>query len=215
MNNTQTAEQIYSKSYNSASSKKKKNSILNIKKACDALALKYNKLTPASIGSHCVKAWGTPHEQSIRNNKSYVEYIFARENERLKAVIANDKESPIIVKDQAAQAIINILQDEKKELKKSISNLKKGIRQIAPIDIDKFIVENLQGDNNLQDLIKRPLVLTNTHDTARCRTQIKEIVKSLNEQLLEKYCQVLIDYKNDVIFNKNTGTIYWKNKTSN
>jgi len=213
MENEKKSDQLYSKLYDSAVSKKKKTSISNIKKACDVLASKYNKLSPASIGTYCEKAWGTPREQSIRNNQDYVQYIIARENERPKVKVT-DKEAPIVVNDQAVQAIIDMLQDEIKELKRSISNLKSGMRQIAPVDIDKFISENLRGDTTPQDLIKKDANSVKGKITEISDTLILEIIEALNEQLLEKYFQTSIDYKNATIFNQKTGAVYWKNTNS-
>jgi len=210
MNETQESEALYNELYNSATSKKKQTSIFNIKKACNALATKQNKITPASIGKYCEKAWGTPREQSIRNNKNYVRYISKREEERPKSLVVVDSEAPIIVKDQAAQAVIDILQNEIKGLNMALSNLKKGMRQIAPIDIDKFITDNLKGDINFQDIIKEPSTIETVQNTVKCQILIKEIVETLNKHLLEKYCQVSIDFKNDVIFNKDTGATYWE-----
>jgi len=210
MNETQESEVLYNELYNSATSKKKQTSIFNIKKACNALATKQNKITPASIGKYCEKAWGTPREQSIRNNKNYVGYISKREEERPKNIVLVDNEAPIIVKDQAAQAVIDILQNEIKELRKSLSNLKKGMRQIAPIDIDKFITDNLKGDTNLQDIIKEPSVIGSPQNSVECQIQIEEIIEALNKHFLQKYHQVTLVYKNDVIYNNDTGAVYWK-----
>jgi len=210
MTNIEKSEQIYSKLYDSASSKKRQISLNNIKKACTALALKYHKLTPATIGKYCEKAWGTPREQSIRNNSEYVQYISIREDERPKTIIQKE-EAPIIVKDQAAQVIIDVLSDEIKDLKKTISNLKNGMRQIAPIDIDKFISHSFKMNSSPIDLLKQNPNLKQ-ESTLNCETLLTEVVYALNQQLLEKYYQVSIDYKNGIIFNKNTGTTYWKNK---
>ncbi|WP_373032385.1 hypothetical protein [Sulfurovum sp.] len=211
MNNyNKKSDQLYNELYDLATSEKKKTSISNIKKACDTLASKHNKITVASVGQYCVKAWKTPKAQSIRNDKGYVQYINAREEERPKLGPAKDKETPIIVKDQAAQAVIDILQDEIKELKRSISNLKNGIRQIAPIDIDKFISENLRGDSTPQDLLKKHSSNETNKETTIYDTLIIEIIEALNKQLLKKYCQISIDYKNGVIFNSDTGATYWE-----
>ncbi|HHD78993.1 MAG TPA: hypothetical protein ENK98_05080 [Epsilonproteobacteria bacterium] len=208
MDNTKTSEKLYTELFASASSKKKQTSLANIKKACDTLSSKYNKLTPASIGKYCQNKWETPKEQSIRNNIDYVQYISARENERPKVNLIKDQDVPV-VKDQAAQAIIDILRDEIKDLKRSIKNLKSGMRQIAPKDIDEYISENLQDDSNINDDEKQSnhmLVQQNTE------CEITQVVEALNKNLLEKYCQITIEYKNGVIFNKVTGTTYWKSQ---
>lgn len=207
MDNMKTSEKLYTELFASASSKKKQTSLVNIKKACDALSSKYNKLNPASIGQHCEKRWGTPKEQSIRNNIGYVQYISAREDERPKINITKEQEIPV-VKDQAAQAIIDLLKDEIKDLKRSIKNLKSGMRQIAPIDIDKYIAENLQypSTDNAEKQSNHMLVQQNTE------CEIAQIIEALNKNLLEKYCQITIEYKNGVIFNKVTGATYWESQ---
>lgn len=208
MDNTKTSERLYTELFASASSKKKQTSLTNIKKACDDLSSQYNKLSPASIGQHCEKRWGTPKEQSIRNNIGYVQYISVREDERPKINMTKEQEVPI-VKDQDAQAIIDILRDEIKDLKRSIKNLKSGMRQIAPKDIDKYISENLQDDSNINDDEKQSNHML-VQQSSEC--EIAQIVEALNENLLEKYCQITIEYKNGAIFNKVTGATYWESQ---
>jgi hypothetical protein len=206
---------LYEILFKSAASKKK-TTLSNIKNACNHLENNAKKLSPASVGNFCFKKYGTPREQSIRNNpEEFVKYIELREKERTKIIVDHfNSDEPILVKDQAAQLIINKLQEEKKDLNRTISNLKKGMRQISPIDIDRYISENLGEINKPSDLVSSTnMDITSqenvNHDTLT-ELLIKDIVKELNKNVLEKYSEISIDYKNGKIFNNLTGVVYWE-----
>ena len=207
------SEKLYNSLYLPATSKKKLTTLNNIKKACDDLSLKYNKITVTTVSKYCELKWGTPRAQSIRNNVEYVQYIDAREEEREKIEYKRVEEVEVIVKDQAAKAIINALKIENKNLKGSIKNIKEGVRQMSPIDIDKFIAEHIKIQDEYKDLLTvNSNKLEASIDTSKKEEVISEIVKELNKNLLEKYCDISIDYKNGAIFNKSTGAIYWKDR---
>jgi len=210
------SEILYEKIYNSASSKRK-NALNKIKKACDFLENDSKKLTVALVGRYCESKFKEPQTQSIRNSDKYVKYIKLREEERNK--VNKDQinyEESIIVKDQSAQAIINMLQEEIKILNKSIQNLKKGTRQISPIDIDKFISESFGKTNPPQDLISFSISNNYGKNDIKHTQQIdlilEDVTETLNFNILEKYSDISIDYKNGKIFNKITGTIYWEKR---
>ena len=208
------SEALYQVIYN-ASKLKRRRALSNIKKACDSLEKNSRKLTIALIGRFCEKKFKEPQTQSIRNVPEYKKYIKLREKERNKIKTEKiDYEEHIIVKDQSAQAIIDILQDEIKVLKKRLSSLKSGMRQIVPVDIDKFISENFGVSNPPCDLItssyKDNRMEKNIEVSLQIDLILKDIVEVLNKNLYEKYSNISIEYKNDKIFNKLTGTIYWE-----
>jgi hypothetical protein len=109
--------------------------LMNLKSACDLLSSDGLDISPAKVGAFTSRMQGGPNVQSIRNNKEFSAYVYARKSEqgllesRMQFAQAN-----IRTGDNRIDAYIRTLELEVQSGRQHLSNLKKAFLKNCTFD---------------------------------------------------------------------------------
>jgi len=142
---------------------KARTSLMNIKKACDAITISRGELNYSGVGKFCEREYGTPKTQSILNNKDLKRYIGARIFEysqgrkfpnlpladcrtKSAAYPSDDLDPKTKVYIDQLRSRIKLLENINKELSKNVENLTKA----SPVNLAQAIGFGADYDGAMQ-----------------------------------------------------------------
>jgi hypothetical protein len=112
-----------------------------IKTACDTLERHGKPINAATVGKECRVAFKGPSAGTIRNSKTYMEYIKARSDAAVVAKVAEESFTPE-VEDPVLAAYISTLKGRLNVSEHKNRIFRKYLEtRVEPLDVDKFLAE--------------------------------------------------------------------------